>query len=153
MWHRMLRFWEGEHWGYIGENKMLTAGKLLFHGARLSHAAASSLTEKFYNQAVCVVVCWQQKRGRSHFQSLSHPDFWTTHKTASALMWNRLKRKTKKQNQTNPMYHNLHSTQHYSPFAETRQRKQSKSRVATADSKERTKRAVSSVYSLHSDAR
>jgi hypothetical protein len=41
----------------------------------------------------------------------------------------------------------------YSPFAETRQRKQSKPRVATADSKVWTKRAVSSVYSLHSDAR
>jgi hypothetical protein len=41
----------------------------------------------------------------------------------------------------------------YSPLAETRQRKQSKPRVATADSKEWTKRAVSSVYSLHSDAR
>jgi hypothetical protein len=41
----------------------------------------------------------------------------------------------------------------YSSFAETRQRKQSKSLVATADSKEWTKRAVSSVYSLHSDAR
>jgi hypothetical protein len=39
----------------------------------------------------------------------------------------------------------------YSPFAETRQRKQSKPRVATADSKGWTKRAVSSVYSLHSD--
>jgi hypothetical protein len=32
-------------------------------------------------------------------------------------------------------------------------RKQSKPRVATADSMEWTKRAVSSVYSLHSDAR
>jgi hypothetical protein len=41
----------------------------------------------------------------------------------------------------------------YSPFAETRQRKQSKLRVATADSKEWTKRADNSVYSLHSDAR
>jgi hypothetical protein len=40
----------------------------------------------------------------------------------------------------------------YSPFAETRQRKQSKPRVATPDSKEWTKRAVTSVYSLHSDA-
>jgi hypothetical protein len=41
----------------------------------------------------------------------------------------------------------------YSPFAETRQRKQSNPRIATADSKAWTKRAVSSVYSLHSDAR
>jgi hypothetical protein len=41
----------------------------------------------------------------------------------------------------------------YSPFAETRQRKQSKSRFATADSKEWTKRADISVYSLHSDGR
>jgi hypothetical protein len=43
---------------------------------------------------------------------------------------------------------------HYSPFAETRQLpKQPKPRVATADSKEWEKHAVSSVYSLHSDAR
>jgi hypothetical protein len=34
----------------------------------------------------------------------------------------------------------------YSPFAETRHRKRSKPRVATADSKEWTKRAASSVY-------
>jgi hypothetical protein len=40
----------------------------------------------------------------------------------------------------------------YSPFAETGQHKQSKPLVATADSKEWTKRVVSSVYSLHSDA-
>jgi hypothetical protein len=47
----------------------------------------------------------------------------------------------------------LDPTGTYGPFAETRQRKQSKSRVATADSKEWTKRAVSSVYSLHSYSR
>jgi hypothetical protein len=64
MWHRMLWFWEREHWGHIGENKMLTVGKLLLHGVQLSLTAATSLTEKFYNQTVCFVVCWQQKRGR-----------------------------------------------------------------------------------------
>jgi hypothetical protein len=42
---------------------------------------------------------------------------------------------------------------HYSPFAESSQCKQSMPRVATADSKEWTKRAVTSVYSLHSEAR
>jgi hypothetical protein len=41
----------------------------------------------------------------------------------------------------------------YSAFAETRQSKQSKSRVVKADGKEWTKRAVSWVYSLQSDAR
>jgi hypothetical protein len=41
----------------------------------------------------------------------------------------------------------------YSSFSESRQRKQNKPCVATADSKEWKKRAVTSVYSLHSDAR